>query len=296
MKIMNKLMTVILTTLPMVVSAGGQDELKRVPADPEGQVRITNTSGGIRVIGWDRAEVEVKAELGGGVKRLDVIAENGDVRVEVVLPSFSIRNGSADLVVRVPQHSQLEVTGVSAEIKVTQVSGRTRLKSVSGDVVASISSTEVEMQSVSGDVALNGGGASGNAQIKSVSGDVSIKAFAGSLDAASVSGDVVVNMEHLRDLHLRSTSGDVVVSGSLDAGARIEAESVSGDVKLELPAKGGFVSDIETFSGDIGGCFSKQVTRASEHGPGKRLVVTEGKGDARIRVKSFSGDIVFCDE
>ncbi len=295
MKIMNKLMTVILTTLPLVVMAG-RDEEKRVAADPEGQVRITNTSGSVRVIGWDRAEVDVKAELGGAVKRLDVLQDNGDVSIEVVLPSFSIRDGSADLVVRVPMHSQLEVTAVSAEIKVTQVSGRTRLKSVSGDVVASIASTEVEMQSVSGDVVLDGGGASGNAQIKSVSGDVSIKAFAGSLDAASVSGDVVVSMDHLRDLHLRSTSGDVVARGSLDAGARIEAESVSGDVKLVLPASGGFVSDIETFSGDIGGCFSEQVTRASEHGPGKRLVVTEGKGDARIRVKSFSGDVVFCDE
>ena len=295
MKIMSKLMTLILTALPLLAIAG-RDEEKRVPADPDGQVRITNSSGSVRVIGWDRAEVEVKAELGAGVERLDVVDENGDVRIEVVLPSFSIRNGSADLVVHVPVDSQLEVTAVSAEIKVTHVSGRTRLKSVSGDVVASISSTEVEMQSVSGDVAVNGGGASGNAQLKSVSGDVSIKAFAGSLDAASVSGDVVVNMERLRDLHLRSTSGDVVVSGSLDAGARIEAESVSGDVKLGLPAREGFVSDIETFSGDIGGCFSKQVTRASERGPGKRLYLTEGNGDARIRVKSFSGDIVFCDE
>lgn len=295
MKIMSKLMTLILTALPLLAMAG-RDEEKQVPADPDGQVRITNTSGSVRVIGWDRAEVEVKAELGGGVERLDVVDENGDVRIEVVLPSFSIRDGSADLVVHVPVGSQLEVTAVSAEIKVTEVSGPTRLKTVSGDVVASLSSSEIEMQSVSGDVTLNGGRASGNAQLKSVSGDVSIKAFAGSLDAASVSGDLVVNMEHLRDLRLRSTSGDVVVSGALDAGARIEAESVSGDVKLGLPAREGFVSDIETFSGDIGGCFSKQVTRASEHGPGKRLYVTEGKGDARIRVKSFSGDVVFCDE
>jgi DUF4097 and DUF4098 domain-containing protein YvlB len=294
-KIMSKLMSLILTALPLLAMAG-RDEEKRVPADPEGQVRITNTSGSVRVIGWDRAEVDVKAELGGGVERLDVVDENGDVRIEVVLPSFSIRDGSADLVVHVPVGSQLEVTAVSAEIKVTEVSGPTRLKTVSGDVVASLSSTEIEMQSVSGDVTLNGGRASGNAQLKSVSGDVSIKAFAGSLDAASVSGDVVVNMEHLRDLHLRSTSGDVVVSGALDAGARIEAESVSGDVKLGLPAREGFVSDIETFSGDIGGCFSKQVTRTSKHGPGKRLYLTEGNGDARIRVKSFSGDVVFCDE
>lgn len=295
MKNMNKLTTLILMTLPLVAMAERGEE-KQVAAGPEGQVRITNTSGSIRVIGWDRAQVDVKAELGGGVERLDVIEEKGGTRIEVVLPSFSIRDGSADLVVHIPMHSQLEVTGVSAEIKVTEVSGLTRLKSVSGDVMASLASTEVEMQSVSGDVALNGGGASGNAQIKSVSGDVSIKAFAGSLDAASVSGDVIANMDHLRDVHLRSTSGDVLARGSLDAGARIEAESVSGDVKLELPASGGFVSDIETFSGDIGGCFSKQVTRASEHGPGKRLYVTEGKGDARIRVKSFSGDIVFCNE
>lgn len=296
MKILNGLICVIAAMLPLVALASGRDEVKRVPADPEGQIQITNTSGSVRVIGWDRAEVEVKAELGAGVKRLDVIEERGDVRIEVVLPVFSIRDGSAELVVHVPIRSQLEVTAVSAEIKVTQVSGRTRLKSVSGDVVASLSSAEVEMQSVSGEVALNGGGVTGNAQLESVSGDVSVNAFAGAVDAVSVSGDLAVRMDHLRDLHLRSTSGDVLASGSLDAGARVEAESVSGDVKLELPATAGFVTDIETFSGDIGGCFSKQVTRASDHGPGKRLYVTEGKGDARLRVKSFSGDIVFCDE
>ncbi len=296
MKFMNRLFVVILATLPLVAVPGSRDEVKRVAADSEGQVWITNTSGSVRVIGWDRAEVEVKAELGAGVKRLDVIEEEGDVRIEVVLPAFGVRSGSADLVVRVPQASQLEVTVVSATIKVSDVAGSTRLKSVSGDVVASLSSREVEMQSVSGELALDGGGVTGNAQLKAVSGDVSVKAFAGSLDAASVSGDLVVNMSQLRDLRLRSTSGDVVARGTLQADGRIEAESVSGDVKLELPAVAGFVTDIETFSGDIGGCFASQVTRASEHGPGMRLYVTKGKGDARIRVKSFSGDVVFCDE
>jgi len=295
LKFMKRLLCVILATLPMVALPGGRDEVKRVAADPEGQVWITNTSGSVRVIGWDRAEVEVKAELGAGVKRLDILEEGGDVRIEVVLPTFDGRNGSADLVVRIPLKSQLEVTVVSATIKVSGVGGRTRLKSVSGDMVASLVSTEVEMQSVSGEVVLDGGGATGNAQLKAVSGDVSVRGFSGSLDAASVSGDLVINMDQLRDLHLRSTSGDVVARGELQADTRIEAESVSGDVKLELPAVAGFVTDIETFSGDIGGCFAKQVTRASEHGPGKRLYVTQGKGGARIRVKSFSGDVVFCD-
>ena len=274
--------------------AGDRSEQRTLAVKPDGLVRIINTSGSTRIRGWAKAEVKVDAELGGGVKRLDVVEEAGAVRIEVVLNDLSVRNGSADLVVYLPDHSALEVTAVSADIQLKALSGRTRLKSVSGDVVATISSDDVDLQTVSGDAILIGGDADGTARLQSVSGDVSVQAFVGSVDAVSVSGDVKISMGPMFDVRLRSTSGDVAVHGVLQSNTRIEAENMSGDIKLQAAGRSGFTTEIESFSGDIGGCFRDQVTRASEHGPGKRLYMTQGDGSARVRAKSFSGDVVFC--
>src|SRR4026208_2157576 len=52
-------------------SASADDETsinKRVPADPAGQVEVSNTSGSVVVTGWDSKEVEGTGGLGRGAR------------------------------------------------------------------------------------------------------------------------------------------------------------------------------------------------------------------------------------
>lgn len=296
MKTMQVLMVATLSTAtlsPLTVHA--EDVHRTVPARGDGDVRIVNVAGEIRVSGWDREEVDVRAELGGGVERLDVIEESNGVEVKVVLPKFGVGNKSADLVVRVPEDSRVEISAVSADVSVDDLKGDVRIKLVSGDVSARVGGEELEVAAVSGDISLSGDDGSGRVRVRTVSGDVRVTDYSGDVEASSVSGDVGVILDSVGDARLSTTSGDLRLSGDLQSGARIEAESVSGDVVLDLEAEGRSNVDIETHSGDIGGCYSDQVQRKGKHGPGKFLRLQGDPDGADVRVKTVSGDSSFCD-
>ena len=48
---------------------------KRAPADPQGEVEVSNVAGNVSISGWDRNEVQVTGSLGEDVERLDFISE-----------------------------------------------------------------------------------------------------------------------------------------------------------------------------------------------------------------------------
>ena len=52
--------------------------------------------------------------------------------------------------------------------------------------------------------------------------------------------------------------------------------------------------DIETFSGDIENCFGPKPVRTREFAPGNALRFKQGAGNARVRVKTFSGTVEIC--
>jgi hypothetical protein len=67
---------------------GGNFE-RTLPADPHGIVEISNVSGKVEVIAWDKPQVEVRAELGSGVDRVDVTGEQGRTTIKVIVPNMS---------------------------------------------------------------------------------------------------------------------------------------------------------------------------------------------------------------
>ena len=97
-------------------------------------------------------EVEVTGTIGSGVERLDVVRDGRRVTVKPVLPKLDVRDADADLSIRVPRGSLLEVTTVSADAEVRDVAGPLRLKSVSGEITARAVAQDSEFKSVSGDI------------------------------------------------------------------------------------------------------------------------------------------------
>ena len=137
MTITSKLwMGAVLAIASLAVPAGVQarDIDQQVAADPGGQVVVNNVVGTVNVEAWDKAEVEVTGSIDSGVERVDVVRDGSRVAVRVVLPTAnSRRDADADLTIRVPKGSSLDVTTVSADITVREVAGALRLKSVSGE-------------------------------------------------------------------------------------------------------------------------------------------------------------------
>ncbi|MBM4206400.1 MAG: hypothetical protein FJ194_20030, partial [Gammaproteobacteria bacterium] len=133
---MNRFVVSLIAVLVTQTVQADEEVHRTVSAKPDGDVRISNVSGEIHVRGWDRDEVDVKADLGDGVKRLDVIERGNGIDIKVVLPKGSVRNGWADLDIRIPERSRVEISAVSADVSLDDHQGDARIKVVSGDVSA----------------------------------------------------------------------------------------------------------------------------------------------------------------
>jgi Putative adhesin len=268
---------------------------RQVAAQPRGVVDVSNVAGSIQVSGWDRPVVSVHAELGSGVERVDVTSEGGRTIIKVVLPSHSDRHGEADLNVKIPKDSELDVSAVSADISVSGVLGVQRLNAVSGDVTAELAGSDADVKTVSGEVRLKGHGQPARLHASSVSGDVRVEHAAGDFEASTVSGELVASLDSARSIRARSTSGDLSFEAKLARGATVDVSSVSGEIKLRASADGGYAYEVSSFSGDISDCFDVKPQRAGQYMPGSTLQGTRGDGAGHVRLKTMSGDVRLCD-
>ncbi len=257
---------------------------------------ISNVSGTVDVQGWDRNEVQVTGHLDDDVERVDVESSGARITVKVVLPRGSSHDSDAELEVRVPRGSTVEVSAVSADVSSRGVTGTQRLKSVSGEITAEVSGDNSEIRSVSGDITVRGDGQPVALRVSSVSGSINLSHGAGKLDVVTVSGDADLNVSDASEVRGRTTSGSFDLRAKLARDARVDVEAVSGDITLRLTAPNGLSAEIESFSGDITGCLATSVERVSKYGPGHRLNVRTVEAGAHVRAKTLSGDIEICDK
>ena len=152
----------------------------------------------------------------------------------------------------------------------------------------------MDVETVSGDIELQGDGAAVRTVLKSVSGDISGERIAGDVIATTVSGDLGVIGTTLNRGEFETVNGDITVRMVLMEGGRIDAETVNGDVNFEFDGDLSANFDIDTFNGEIDNCFGPKAERASKYAPGWELRFAHGGGDGRVRIKTLNGDISFC--
>jgi len=272
---------------------------QRLPVQPHGMVEISNVAGRIEVQGWDNPEVEVRGDIGEGVEKVDFASDHGHTIIKVRVPNHSFHSASADLRIRVPRDSELDISGVSSEVVVANVEGELMAKTVSGNVRADVFGRDTEIKTVSGDVAMRGNEkGEGEMHITTISGNIRVDRAGGDLEATTVSGDMTLRLSPSHSIRLRSTSGDIGLEGKLTKGGNIDAETVSGELTVRASHEGGLDYQVNTFSGDIRNCMGLDSERVSKYGPGRRLNGTRGEGadQARIRLKTMSGDVELCDK
>jgi len=145
------------------------------------------------------------------------------------------------------------------------------VESVSGNQRLTVNSSDVDAQSVSGNINLRGR-MNGNIKTETVSGNI----------------DVAVNGEQIRELAANTVSGSADVRTALASKGEINLESVSGDLKLVLPKNVSAQVRGESFSGDLKAPGAK--IQKPEHGPGASFNTRYGDGDGEISIETFSGD------
>jgi putative adhesin len=268
---------------------------------PPARVVLTNPRGEIRVVGWDRPTVAIRA-----VKLLDnparlratrVIAEarGNEIVVRTITDQISslIESGvlqgvAADLVqaladllsfgtpapvsyeVQVPHQTDLEINGVSCHVRVEGVGGTERVRTVSG---------EIRLNDLRGDIDLN-----------SVSGDQDARHLNGRVTANSVSGRIEL-AGIVADLRAKTVSGGVTYAGSLDPSGNYLFNSVSGSLSLEIPSDSRAYFSAQGISLNVSADLP-QIHGQGSRSPGRSQWSAEmNGGGAPVRFQTVSGDL-----
>lgn len=290
---MKKLFVVVAgLMLSLPVFAGEVDETLDAAAD--GHVDVTNIAGEVTVRGWSRSQVEVTGTLGKNVEELIFERDGDKITIKVKVPKHMGRGIDSDLHINVPQNNSIDVGAVSADIDVTDVRGEQRLHTVSGDVNTEAASSDVTAESVSGDVEVSGDNKDTETNASTVSGDVTLFRVAGTVSGESVSGDVIVDEGSFSRVDLSTVNGELVFQAELRKDGKLSAETVNGDVDVELAGKISARIDISTFNGKIRNCFGPDAERTSKYAPGWSLDFTEGDGDGRIDISTMNGGVSLC--
>jgi DUF4097 and DUF4098 domain-containing protein YvlB len=87
-------------------------------------------------------------------------------------------------------------------------------------------------------------------------------------------------------------SGNVTLSGNLDANGRYELTSHSGDVMVSVPASAGFQIEATSFSGSINTDIPITMSGGQPGRRNRSIRGTVGNGGALLDVTTFSGSIV----
>ena len=83
---------------------------RTVPADARGEVEIINRGGDVQVRGWDRAEVQIHADVDeDDDERINV--QSGTGRTSINVLRSGREGGSTDMIVQVPRDARLYVDG-----------------------------------------------------------------------------------------------------------------------------------------------------------------------------------------
>jgi putative adhesin len=232
--------------------------------------QVRAQAGEVEVIATDKRQVTVTLS--------DAPAEDialyafGD-RVE---PAFrgrrTLRRGK--LRVELPRGSRLDVASMSGDVTAQRI-GDVRIRTMSGDVkLAGVGKVDLQM----------------------ISGDARIEDAVGPVRLHTVSGHAVVATSGAApQVEFQSASGGLDWAGICARDCHLSAETVSGELRLNVDPKSSFELSYTSHSGELRDEANLAVKRAPrrKHGMSSGwLEATFGKGEGVIEADAFSGSLV----
>jgi DUF4097 and DUF4098 domain-containing protein YvlB len=257
------------------------------PAAADGVVLIEVPRGTVDVKGSTANEVQVTGTVSPTGAQVKLSGDPRSVRVSVERETGI--KAEAKLDVRVPAASTVRIQGAMTSIHVAGVTGRVAAECVGGDVVVS-GAGEVELQNVNGNIELTG--TARRAKVQTVNGAVSVKGGKGEISASSVNGAVSVSEGDFEHVRISTVGGSAEFEGKLSAQASLNAESVSGVIKLTLAKTAGADVTVTTMSGRIENGLGPDKPSRPSHGPGQRLSFSTGAGGAKVSIETLSGSVI----
>ncbi len=238
-----------------------------VPGTP--RVVINIASGSIEMV--EGAPGAVRLQIEGARDNELEITHVGET-VSVRRTASPLRSSSTRIRSEVPPGTETRLRVASARVDGSVRLGDSEVDTASGDV--SLKEVgEIRSKSASGDLVI--GTISGEASLRTASGDVRVGHVFGRLEVTTASGSVEIGTAG-DDLVSSASSGDLAIRRY--EGSDLDLKSVSGDIRVGLPAGTKLALDARSLSGAI---------RLPE-----RSGAQSGEGNqVRARIRAVSGDI-----
>ncbi|WP_068544259.1 DUF4097 family beta strand repeat-containing protein [Thalassotalea crassostreae] len=317
-KIINKsifaIFSLVMAATVMAGSAFAKAVDQRITVKDADNVIIENMRGKVTIVGTSNQEVWVVGRLDEKSTEFIFEQQGKDVVVKVKMPShvggsfWNSESEESNLLIEIPGGLNVDFSGVSTDVEISNVNADVNLNNVSGKVLASQLTGEINVQSVSGNVkttALSGSvtlstvsgniidkGSKGDLRYHAVSGDVNATSDAEKVKASVVSGDMILALAKVVELSMNTVSGDIDGELDLSDDGIVKFSTVSGNVSLALNES--LNADI-TIRSDAGGRLINKLNDTpvdkAKHGPSSRLDTVVGSGGGVIKASTVSGRI-----
>jgi hypothetical protein len=247
-------------------------------------VRVEGAPGGVQLSRRDAAEGR-DTSAGVGV----VIGESTEPLVRRVNPAADKRA----IEISVPLGASVRLSARDSNITIKDVA-EANAQSVQGDITIERVSRSIEASNVTGRTSVKE--CRGRSRLRSVSGEVEVTgaqatAPSDSLRIATVSGDIKLERVTNEQIELDSVSGAITFDGALSPNMRLGAKTTSGDISLSLPAEASFRVVASVSSGGFNSDFPLKLTDNSMRRTSLRFTGERGSGGATLDLASHSGSI-----
>ncbi len=246
------------------------------PQRREIRVGILDLMHGIEIA---QAEVRLSIEA-PATFALDLETSNGDLESDGFTGAQVLHAVSGDVTVGSARGS-LDVETTSGDAQLEDVAGA-RVQTTSGEVVVVSSRGPLRAESQSGNIRVES--ADDSVSVTSSSGEIHVGLARGGLRVETGSGDVTARAGG--SIRVSTSSGEVQL-GLTPRFRDAEIRTGSGDVELRLPEHPDCRIDAETSSGSVDVNVPMDLTRTGTH----RIQGTIGRGSRRVIVRSASGSV-----
>lgn len=195
-------------------------------------------------------------------------------------------NLQADITVKLPAGTPVEVRVTSGDIRVSRTSSSVRASSTSGDVHLSDLDGTAEVTVSSGNVTIADAKAS-VMTVESKSGDMLLTNVSGVINVRTSSGDIRAIRCPARTFSAEAASGDISLDISQPVEGAINIRTVSGDVSLEIPDG----SDARVSLSTLRGAVATTLALTDEVIEGLTITGRLGEGSGSIDVSAVNGSV-----
>ncbi len=203
------------------------------------------------------------------------------------------RRTDATLELDLPRNVRLVISTASADVDVSGIDGDVEIRTTSGDIGLDDIGGRLTLETLSGNIRL--GGRSGPARVTTMSGDITLRGVRDDVNVHTTSGDVVLGMDRAARVDVESISGDITFDGNTTDDARLQFTTHSGDVTLRLPESARGSIELSTFNGDMtaSGSLTLMPTSltSSRSDRAARRYAIGGGGSTRFTISTFNGDV-----